>query len=107
MAAATSSSSIRGFTINLLYLDEFAFVDDAATFYTSTYPVITAGKDSKVIITSTANGIGNMYHKLWVAGMQRTNTYHPFRVDWWDVPGRDEDPVFGSGYGSGALGPDL
>lgn len=90
MAAATSSSSIRGFTINLLYLDEFAFVDDAATFYTSTYPVITAGKDSRVIITSTANGIGNMYHKLWEGAVQNINTYQPFRVDWWDVPGRDE-----------------
>jgi hypothetical protein len=91
MAAATSSSSIRGFTINLLYLDEFAFVEDAATFYTSTYPVITAGKDSRVIITSTANGIGNMYHKLWTGAVQNVNTYKPFRVDWWDVPGRDEE----------------
>jgi hypothetical protein len=90
MCSATSSSSIRGFTINLLYLDEFAFVEDAATFYTSTYPVITAGKDSRVIITSTANGIGNQYHKLWSGAVQRVNTYKSFRVDWWDVPGRDE-----------------
>ena len=91
MAAATSSNSIRGFTINLLYLDEFAFVDDAAAFYTSTYPVITAGKNSRVIITSTANGIGNMFHKLWVSAMQRTNTYNSFRVDWDSVPGRDAE----------------
>jgi len=90
MAAATSKSSIRGFTINLLYLDEFAFVEDAATFYTSTYPVITAGVNSRVIITSTANGIGNMFHRLWTSSIQKTNTYEPFRVDWWDVPGRDE-----------------
>lgn len=91
MAAATSASSIRGFTVNLLYLDEFAFVEDAATFYTSTYPVITAGKDSRVIITSTANGIGNMYHKIWTGALQGTNSYQPFRVDWWNVPGRDEE----------------
>ena len=90
VAAATSGSSIRGMSVNLLYLDEFAFVEDAATFYTSTYPVISSGKETKVIITSTANGVGNMFHKLWEGAVQKTNEYKPFRVDWWDVPGRDE-----------------
>ena len=90
VSAATSGSSIRGMSVNLLYLDEFAFVEDAATFYTSTYPVIASGKNTKVIITSTANGIGNMYHKLWEGAVQGTNEYKGFRVDWWDVPGRDE-----------------
>lgn len=90
IAAATSGSSIRGMSVNLLYLDEFAFVERAAEFYTSTYPVISSGKDTKVIITSTANGIGNMFHKLWEGAVQKTNEYKPFRVDWWDVPGRDE-----------------
>jgi hypothetical protein len=41
IAAATSGSSIRGMSVNLLYLDEFAFVERAAEFYTSTYPVVT------------------------------------------------------------------
>ncbi len=90
IAAATSGSSIRGMSINLLFLDEFAFVENDATFYTSTYPVISSGKDTKVIITSTANGIGNVFHKIWEGAMQKTNNFHPFRVDWWDVPGRDE-----------------
>ena len=91
IAAATSGSSIRGMSVNLLYLDEFAFVERAGEFYTSTYPVISSGKDTKVIITSTANGIGNIYHKLWEGAVQRTNQFKPFRVDWWDVPGRDEE----------------
>lgn len=91
VSAATSGSSIRGMSVNLLYLDEFAFVEDAATFYTSTYPVIASGKNTKVIITSTANGIGNMYHKIWEGAVQGVNDYKPFRVDWWDVPGRDEE----------------
>ena len=90
IAAATSGSSIRGMSVNLLYLDEFAFVERAAEFYTSTYPVISSGKDTKVIITSTANGIGNMYHTVWEGAVQGTNQFKPFRVDWWDVPGRDE-----------------
>ena len=89
IAAATSGSSIRGLSINLLFLDEFAFIDNDAQFYTSTYPVVSSGKDTKIIITSTANGIGNVYHKLWEGATQGTNEFKSFRVDWWDVPGRD------------------
>jgi len=91
VSAATSGSSIRGMSVNLLYLDEFAFVENAAEFYTSTYPVVSSGKETKVIITSTANGIGNQFHKIWEGAVQGVNEYQPFRVDWWDVPGRDED----------------
>ena len=91
IASATSGSSIRGMSVNLLFLDEFAFVERANEFYTSTYPVISAGKDTKVIITSTANGIGNTFHKIWEGATQGVNEFVPFTVNWWDVPGRDEE----------------
>lgn len=91
IASATSGSSIRGMSVNLLFLDEFAFVERASEFYTSTYPVISAGRDTKVIITSTANGIGNTFHKIWEGAVQKTNEYQAFTVNWWDVPGRDEE----------------
>ena len=91
IAAATSGSSIRGMSVNLLFLDEFAFVERAAEFYTSTYPVVSAGKETKVIITSTANGIGNTFHKIWQGAVQKVNEYKPFTVNWWDVPGRDDE----------------
>jgi hypothetical protein len=90
IAAGTSASSIRGLSVNLLFLDEFAFVEGAVKFYTSTYPVITSGKNTKVIITSTANGIGNPFHHIWQGAIKGLNEYKPFRVDWWNVPGRDE-----------------
>ena len=91
IAAATSGSSIRGLSVSLLYLDEFAFVERAAEFYTSTYPVISSGTGTKIIVTSTANGIGNTFHKIWEGAVQKVNEFNSFRVDWWDVPGRDED----------------
>jgi hypothetical protein len=91
IAAATSGSSIRGLSVSLLYLDEFAFVERAAEFYTSTYPVISSGTETKIIVTSTANGIGNTFHKIWEGAVQGTNQFKSFRVDWWDVPGRDEE----------------
>lgn len=91
VAAATSSSSIRGLSINLLYLDEFAFVENAEEFYTSTYPVVTSGKNSKVIITSTANGVGNMFYKIYESAVQKQSEYKHFLINWYDVPGRDEE----------------
>ena len=91
IASATSGSSIRGMSVNLLFLDEFAFVERANEFYTSTYPVIAAGKETKVIITSTANGIGNTFHKIWEGAVQKINEFTPFTVNWNDVPGRDEE----------------
>ena len=91
VAAATSSSSIRGMSINMLYLDEFAFVEDAETFYTATYPVVTSGKDSKVIITSTANGVGNMFYKIYESAVHNQSEYKHFLINWFDVPGRDDE----------------
>jgi hypothetical protein len=90
LAAATSSSSIRGLSLNVVFLDEFAFVNKANEFYTSTYPVITSGSDTKVIITSTPNGVGNMFYKLWQGAIQNANSFKPFTIKWWEVPGRDE-----------------
>lgn len=89
-AAATTGQSIRGQSVSLLYLDEFAFVDNDVEFYTSTYPVVVAGSSTKIIVTSTANGVGNVFEDLWTGALQGTNDFKPSRVDWWDVPGRDE-----------------
>lgn len=90
VARATSSNSLRGMSIHVLYLDEFAFVDRDEKFYTSTYPTITSGKSTKVIITSTPNGVGNVFYKLWRGAVQKTNNFRPIKVTWKDVPGRDE-----------------
>ena len=78
-------------SVNLLFLDEFAFVERANEFYTSTYPVVSAGRETKVIITSTANGIGNPFEKIWTGAKQGVNDFKPFEVNWHDVPGRDEE----------------
>ena len=90
-AAATSADSVRGQSCNMIMLDELAFVENDAKFYTSTYPVITSGNKSQVIITSTANGVGNLFHRLWDGAIRGKNQFKSIRVDWWDVPGRDEE----------------
>lgn len=89
--AATSGSSIRGKSCNCIFIDELSFVENAEEFFTSTYPVIASGKTARVIITSTPNGTGNVFHTLWQGAEQGTNEFKPFRIHWNDVPGRDDE----------------
>lgn len=90
MAAATSSSAIRGGSFNILFLDEFAFVPNevAEEFFNSVYPTISSGKSTKVIIVSTPKGM-NHFYKMWNDSINKKNSYHNIEVHWSDVPGRD------------------
>jgi len=90
-AYATSASGIRGGTYNMVFLDEFAFVPHnmAQDFFTSTYPVISSGKTTKVIIVSTPNGL-NQFYKMWTDAIEKRSTYTPIEVHWSMVPGRDD-----------------
>ena len=97
LAAATSSSAVRGGSYNCIMLDEFAYVPQnvAEEFFSSVYPTITSGKETKVIIVSTPKGL-NMFYRLWVnankqAGEEGKNEYFPIEVHWSDVPGRDDE----------------
>lgn len=89
-SAASSSSSIRGRTVNVLYIDECAFIPNDMEFYESTYPVITSGKKSRVIITSTPKGSRGLFYKIWVEAEEGNNKFVTTKVLWDDVPGRDE-----------------
>ena len=90
-AYATSAAGVRGGSFNLIFLDEFAFVPHnmATEFFTSTYPVISSGKTSKVIIVSTPNGL-NLFYKMWTDAIEKRSTYKPVEIHWSQVPGRDQ-----------------
>lgn len=94
-SSASSSSSIRGKSISILYLDEFAFIPNtqADDFFTAVYPTITAGKETKIFMTSTPNGY-NHFHKFWVESHKKPgegwNGFTYLRVHWYQTPGRDQ-----------------
>lgn len=97
--AASSSDGIRGFSPNLLYLDEFAFLRPgmADEFMASVFPTISSGKKTRVIITSTPAGM-NHFYRMWEDAVdEATATAHDLQakyvrstVLWNEVPGRDE-----------------
>ena len=90
-AYATSAAGVRGGSYNLIFLDEFAFVQHnmALDFFQSTYPVISSGQTSKVIIVSTPNGL-NLFYKMWTDAIEKRSSYIPVEVHWSQVPGRDQ-----------------
>ena len=90
LAAATSSDAIRGYSINLLFIDEAAFIENWDTFFTSVYPTISSGKESKIVLVSTPNGL-NHFYSLWFNASEGRNGYNPIKVTYEKVPGRDEE----------------
>ena len=91
LASSTSASAVRGGSYNIIFLDEFAYVPNniATQFLSSVYPTISSGKESKVMMVSTPNGM-NMFYKLWNDAENGNNTYIPIEVHWSEIPGRDE-----------------
>ena len=99
LVAASSPDGIRGFSPNLLYLDEFAFLRNgmAEEFMASVFPAISSGKKTRVIITSTPFGL-NHFYRMWEDAVdENTASYHDLMskyvrstVKWREVPGRDE-----------------
>ena len=90
LAASTSASAVRGGSYNIIFLDEFAFVQNhlADDFFASVYPTISSGQSTKVIIVSTPHGM-NHFYRLWHDAERNKNEYIPTEVHWSEVPGRD------------------
>jgi len=90
IAASTSASAVRGMSFNIIFLDEFAFVQNhlADDFFASVYPTISSGKSTKVIIVSTPHGM-NHFYRMWHDAERGNNEYVATEVHWSEVPGRD------------------
>jgi hypothetical protein len=89
--SATSTSGIRGKSVNWLYIDEAAIIPNnvAEEFFTSTYPTIMAGETTKVLLTSTPLGY-NHFWKYWNDAQEGRNGFVALQIPYWKIPGRDD-----------------
>jgi hypothetical protein len=89
--SATSTSGIRGKSVNLLYVDEAAIIPNqvAEEFFTSVYPTISAGQTTKILLSSTPLGY-NHFWKFWNDAENGRNGFVPLFIPYWEIPGRDE-----------------
>lgn len=88
-AGTTTSSSIRGKSIAFLYIDECAFVEGYEEFFASVYPTLSSGEETKLLMTSTPNGL-NHFFKICEGAKQGSNGYKYTEVRWDLVPGRGD-----------------
>ena len=91
ISQATSESSGRGFSISLLFCDEFAFVSPniQEEFWTSISPTLATG--GSCIIASTPNGDANLFAQLWRGAQLEVNGFVATWVKWDEPPGRDDE----------------
>ena len=90
--STTSSDAGRGESVNVLILDELAFIPNnlVEQFWSSVYPIISASIKSKIFVASTPNGSGNLFHTLYTEAEKGTNNWKSEKILWHEVPGRDE-----------------
>jgi len=43
-----------------------------------------------MIVVSTPKGM-NHFYKMWMEAKEKRSSFNPIEINWWDVPGRDED----------------
>ena len=89
--AATTAAGIRSKSVNLLYIDEAAIIPNniADQFFTSVYPVVSAGQTTKILITSTPLGY-NHFWKFWNDAENGRNGFKALFIPYWKIPGRGE-----------------
>jgi len=90
---ATTKTAQIGFTLHVLYADEFAHIQPfiARDFWRSVYPTLASSEISQCIISSTPNGDDNVFYDIWEKAQKGLNSFMSIRVDWWEVPGHDEE----------------
>jgi hypothetical protein len=91
--STTSSSGPRGTTSNLLIIDEMAHCPNELMkeLWKSALPIISSMKKSQVVVISTPNGVDNKFYELYQMSQKPDSEWHLEVVNWWDVPGRDEE----------------
>lgn len=66
-----------------------AFIENWTEFSASVLPVLSSGKKTKLIMTSTPKGL-NHFYEYYIGAKNGTNGFKLIEVKWNDVPGRDE-----------------
>jgi hypothetical protein len=91
--STTSAAGPRGSSSNLLIIDEMAHCppEIMKALWKSAVPIITASTKAQIVVISTPNGTDNKFYELYEESQKPNSIWNLERVDWWDVPGQDEE----------------
>lgn len=83
LATAGSKDVGRSNTAQLLHASEFAFWDNAAMHLAGLGNTISDSPGTEIVIESTANGIGNLFHSMWQDAEAGIGEYIAIFVPWY------------------------
>ena len=79
---AGSPEAGRGITPTIAHLSEVAFWLHDEKILAGLFQGISQAEGTEVILESTANGVGNSFHRLWIDAVAGKNEYVPIFVPW-------------------------
>lgn len=98
-AIPATRNAALGESINLLIIDEAAFISNIEAVYQGAQPTLSRafksaqGKPYGVIVVSTPNGIGGVgkfYYELYMKAVTGENRFTPIKIHWSMVPEYDQ-----------------
>jgi hypothetical protein len=92
---AGSPEAGRGTTPTIAHLSEVAFWTHDAKILAGLFQGISQAEGTEVILESTANGVGNEFHRLWTDAINGNNEYLPIFVPWFLMQEYYRDPPEG------------
>ncbi|ARW57593.1 hypothetical protein [Kosakonia phage Kc304] len=98
-AYASSPDAVRGNSFAMIYIDECAFIPNFLDAWLAIQPVISSGRRSKIIITTTPNGL-NHFYDIWTAAVEGKSGFEPYTATWTSVKERmyDDNDTFDDGW---------
>lgn len=93
--SGTSSSAVRGKSINFLIIDEMAHISNEIMdeLWKSVVPAISASKNGRIICISTPNKADKdqKFYQTYQEALKKDGGWHLETVHYSEVPGRDEE----------------
>jgi len=87
-AVSSAGTAGRSAALSLLIIDEAAFIDNIEEIWLSAQYTLSTG--GRAIVLSTPNGVGNFFHKTWVAAEAGENEFNTIKLPWHLHPERDQ-----------------
>lgn len=87
-AVSAAGDAGRSESVSLLVIDEAAFIDRIEEIFTAAQQTLATG--GGCIALSTPNGVGNWFHKTYLAAQSQENKFLPISLPWTVHPERDQ-----------------
>ena len=86
IATAGTGDVARGWNFNNVHCSELAFFPDAELTMLSLMQTVPDEMNTFVVLESTANGVGNYFHKMWQQAVRGENEFIPIFLPWFIDP---------------------